>query len=380
MVAKRQATRQQGRAGKKAKLDPVSAKVKEVMDAFQRDDCEVAGMPEFMEGLVAAFPLAMGFGAAKDERHEYQEKVGNIVLQFLQTTEAKFQESHKAAKAEHSSAEALKSTKETEVTSAETALEEHKKVESEARDNKVSSSTSVKEGKKTLEAATFEVENFDATQLAKAKDRAEYGSALETEFASLKNGTVEDAKEKKSLLSTVNAVLDKLGVDKALISAASPALTKAPSGRGPFDNTVVEQVENALKSKVDSLQEDLNNGETTKASKMAAQAAAQEELKAAEAKLSEDESKVSEAEAQTKESKNALKQAKDSLKEQEKIVADLDIKAFYQQTHLENFREAIVAFEFLRDRESTVPEAEAEAEAEKAVAMEDEANTIGVAA
>merc|ERR1719217_818234 len=148
--------------------------------------------------------------------------------------------------------------------------------------------------------------------MAKAKERAEFGSALETEFASLKNGTVEDTKEKKSLLSTVNAVLDRLGVDKALISAAAPALTKAPAGRGGFDNTVVEQVEAALKGKVDSLAEDLNNGETTKASKMAAQASAQEELK--------------EAEAQTKQSKAALKQAKDSLKEQEKVVADLDIK------------------------------------------------------
>merc|ERR1719217_1595623 len=207
--------------------------------------------------------------------------------------------------------------------------------------------------------------------MAKAKERAEYGSALETEFTALKNGTVEDTKEKKSLLSTVNAVLDKLGVDKALISAASPALTKAPSGRGPFDNTVVEQVETALKSKVDSLAEELNNGETAKATIMAAQAAAQEELKAAEAKKSEDETKASEAEAQTKESKNALKQAKDSLKEQEKIVADLDIKAFYQKVHCENFSDAIAAFEFLRDRESTAPEAEAEQEV-KEVAMEDE--------
>merc|ERR1719388_572308 len=101
---------------------------------------------------------------------------------------------------------------------------------------------------------------------------------------------------------------------------------------------------------------------------MAAQAAAQEELKAAEAKLSEDESKVSEAEAQTKESKNALKQAKDSLKEQEKVVADLDVKAFYQETYLNNYSEAIAALNFLQERMSTVPEAEAEKVAAEAEA------------
>lgn len=379
MVAKRQATRQQGRAVKKVKHDPVTAKVKEVLDAFQRDDCDVGGSPSFREGLVAAFPMAMGLGAAKDERHEYQEKVGNMVAEFLAATKDKFEESHKAAKDEHTAAEKVKSSKEADVTAAEAALEEHQKMESEARDTHVRSSDGVIEARKKLEATTYEVENFDAAQMAKAKERAEFGSALETEFASLKNGTVEDTKEKKSLLSTVNAVLDRLGVDKALISAAAPALTKAPAGRGGFDNTVVEQVEAALKGKVDSLAEDLNNGETTKASKMAAQASAQEELNAAEAKMSENQTTVSEAEAQTKQSKAALKQAKDSLKEQEKIVADLDIKAFYQKVHCENFSDAIAAFEFLRDRESTVPEAEAEQEV-KEVAMEDETNTIGIAA
>jgi len=366
MVAKRQATHQQTRAVKKAKLDPVSAKVKEVLDALQRDDCEVGSVPIFREGLMAGFPLAMGLGAAKDERHSYQEQLGNIVLEILQATASKFQESYEAAKGEHAAAGEVESSKAAAVAAAEAALEEHKKVESEAGDTYSSSLDGAMQGRKTLEKASSEVDNFDATQMTKAKERAEYGSALETEFAALKNGAVEDAKEKKALLSTVIAVLQKLGVDTGMVSAATPALTKDATVRGSFDITVVQQVEAALKFRVDSLAEELNDGEAVKASKVAAQAAAQEALTAAEAKVAADETKVSEAVAQTKESKIALKQAKDSLKEQEKIVADLDIKAFYQEAHLGSFREAIVALEFLQRRESAAPEPDAD----KVVALE----------
>jgi len=344
---------------KRAKLDPVSAKVKEVLDALERDDCEVHSS-SFREGLIAAFPLAMGLGSAKDERHSYQEKVGSIVLEILQTTEAKFQESYKVAKEEHAAAVAVKSSKEAAVTASEAALEAATKFESDARDTQLSSADAVTDAQKKLDVASSEVDNFDATQLEKGKERAEVGSALETELAALKDGTVEDAKEKKALLSIVSAALQKIGVDKALISAAAPALTKAGSTRGSFDNTVVDQVEGALRARVTTLDEDLNNGDSVKASKLAAQTAAQEVLTAAEAKVAEDQSKASEAEAQTKESKTALKQAKDSLKEQEKIVQELEVKAFYQETYLTNFTEAIAALEFLENRMSTVPETEME--------------------
>ena len=35
------------------------------------------------------------------------------------------------------------------------------------------------------------------------------------------------------------------------------------------------------------------------------------------------------------------------------IAKDLDVRAHFQETHVQNFREAIAAVEFLRDREST---------------------------
>lgn len=187
------------RAGKRGKLDPASAKVKEVLDALQREDCDVGGTPDYLQGLVAAFPLAMGFEAPKDDRHAYQEKVGKMVLEILQANETKFQESHKAAKDELAEAQAVKSSKEAAVTDTETALADQQKAESEAHEAHKSSKTAVTEAKKKLEEATSEVDNFDEDLLAKAKDRAEYGSALETEFASLKAGTVEDAKDKKNV-------------------------------------------------------------------------------------------------------------------------------------------------------------------------------------
>merc|ERR1712086_746185 len=106
MVAKRQATRQGARAVKKAKLDPVSAKLKDVLDALSREDCELMGSDIYREGILAALPLAVGLGAAKDERHAYQEQVASIVLEILKATEDKFEKSLAAAKEELSGAQA----------------------------------------------------------------------------------------------------------------------------------------------------------------------------------------------------------------------------------------------------------------------------------
>jgi hypothetical protein len=264
----------------------------------------------------------------------------------------------------------VKSSKEAAVTASATALEESTKFESDAHDTHLASADAVTDAQKKLDEASSEVENFDATQLEKGKERAEVGSAFETEFKALKDGTLEDAKEKKALLSIVNAALQKIGVDKALIQAATPALTKVGSTRGSFDNTVVEQVEAALQARVKSLDDDINNGPTVKESKLAAQAAAQEALAAAQAKVAEDQTKASEAEAKTKAAKTALKEAKESLKEQEKVVKDLDVKAFYEETYVQNFSEAIAALKFLEDRISTVPETEMEKVDEASVTME----------
>merc|ERR1719235_2763926 len=134
----------------------------------------------------------MGLDAAKDERHAYQERVGGMVLEILKANKDKFEKSHQAAKDEHAAAEALKSSKEAAVTQAEAALADQQKAESEARDARTHSSEAVSEAKKKLGEATSEVDTFDDTLIAKGKDRAEFGSALETEFASLKAGTVED--------------------------------------------------------------------------------------------------------------------------------------------------------------------------------------------
>jgi len=365
MVAKRQGGAI-GRPAKKAKLDPVSKKVKEVLDALSHEDCEVGGTPAYREGLRAAFPLAVGLGAAKDERHAYQDKVANIVLEVLRVTKAKFEERLNAAKGEHSTGESVKSSKEAAVTEAEAMLENQKNVEKEARDMLSTSKDAVKQAKKTVAEATSEVDNFDSIQLEKKEEHEEFSSALDTAFGTLKAGTVEDAKEKKSKLNTVSRVLRKLSVDEGLCNATPSALTKAPDARGSFDNTVVDQVETALRAHVDSLAAELSNGETVKASKVVEQATAQEALDAAEAKVVENQATVTEADAKTKELKAALVQAKAGLKEQESIVGDMETKSFYEQSHVDNFKEAIEAFEFLRDRASIVPEAEEE----KVAAME----------
>jgi len=110
---------------------------------------------------------------------------------------------------------------------------------------------------------------------------------------------------------------------------------------------------------------------------VAEQTTAQGVLATTEAKMAENHTAVTEAATKTKEFETAVVQAKAILTEQEGVVSDMETKGFIEKCHLESFQEALQAFEFLRERVSTVPEVEAE----KMVVMEtsitmDEVNLV----
>lgn len=369
MVAKRQAT-QGARAGKRAKLDPVSAKVKEVLDALSREDCELMEPATYREGILAAVPLAIGLGAAKDERHAYQEQVAQIVFETLKATEEKFEKSLAAAKDELSAAQSSQAAKETSLTRAQGALEEQKKMAQEAQDALTVSQEALMQATTNLKEISKAVDNFDIVQQGKEQEHAELSSAFESVFEKLKTGTWEDAMEKKSVLSQLSLVLKKFDVDQSLRSAAPSAMSKNPADRGDFDNMVVDQIQESLKARVESLAADVSNGETLKSAKVTEQTEAQETLDTSTATVEANKAAVVSAEEKIVELEATLTQAKVDLKEQSKIVGDVDVKTFYEQSHLENFKEALQALEFLRERTSTPPEGEALMELEKVAAMD----------
>jgi len=378
MVAKRQAT-QGARAGKRAKLDPVSAKVKEVVDALSREDCELKGPAIWREGILAALPLAIGLDAAKDERHAYQDQVAQIAFEVLKATEEKFEKSLAAAKEELCAAQSSQATKEESLKEAEGALEEQKKMAQEAEVTLTESQEALMQATTKLKEISQAVENFDVIQQGKEQEHAELSSAFETVFEKLKTGTWEDAMEKKSVLSQLSLVLKKLEVDQGLRSAAPPALSKAPAERGDFDNMVVDQIQESLKTRVESLAADVSNGETLKSAKVTEQTEAEETLGTSQATVEANNAAVVLAKEKIVEIEATLTRAKADLKEQSKIVADVDVKTFYEQSHLECFQESLQALEFLCERISTPPEAAMELE--KVAAMDtsvaiDEANLV----
>lgn len=362
MAPNKRAGGRNDKAPKKLKLDPVTVKVNEVLDALSKDECEVPGPPSCREGLLAAVPHALGLGAAIDERHVFQTSVARMVGDILNASEVKLQQILKEAKENH---EASK----TEQVSRDAALEDtqhrlatqHTEVK-ERKDRLLADIVAEKETKKALEAATSEVTNFDTLQLAKVSHRDELGAVLRENFEALRSGEFANPRDEHVHLNKLTAMLKKLNIDKSLENAIPAALAKKPIDRGGFDETVVSQVHDALKENLETLENELGNGEALKKQKESELSAAQASRANAEKERMSSQEAVTAAEETCSELQAEVKRAQHSTEEQKEAVSDLEIRVFIENVKLESLQSAIQAFAFLRDRVADTPAPEGQGE------------------
>merc|ERR1712224_1096577 len=189
------------------------------------------------------------------------------------------------------------------------------------------------EAQKVLAGAHWEVNNFDALTLEKSSQRDEISCFLENDFEKLKAAEFNSSKDQRENLAKLVKILKNLSLDSSLLKAIPDALKKKPADRGTFDNMVVSQVDDALKAKLAVLEGELGDTEALKAEKQSALQHAQEAVTTAQA-------------------------MKAASEEQKEVASDMDIEHFVLKTHLDNWHEAMKAFEFLRDRVLESPEPE----------------------
>jgi len=174
------------------------------------------------------------------------------------------------------------------------------------------STTGTKTAQEELVAATSEqtAGDLDLVQAAKKKDSAE--TVQSSDLAALKDGTAADVAK---AVKAVTDVGEELGLEAQLISSATIALKKMPDQRGSFDGIVVTQVNEQLGTAIETLVEQLDNGEAAKAERAAKVEACKQRVDAATAH-----GEV--CQEQLKAAKAALKEAEVARKAAEKAVKD----------------------------------------------------------
>merc|ERR1719160_575772 len=113
-----------------------------------------------------------------------------------------------------------------------------------------------------------------------------------------------------------------------------------------------------MKQHMASLDDELSNGEATKAQKVSEKDAMQAVLDAAEAKKESSKEAVKSAEGKVAELEAEKVQNKEACKKQEEALSELNIKVFSEQCGLDYCHEVLKTFAFLRDRVAAAPEPE----------------------
>lgn len=377
MVAKR--TRGSGspaRSPKKARVTrQVNKALEAVADALADRAVDIDGPKTNRKMLQGAVVESLGMGAAKDERHKYQDLVIGYIASVLQADEQKHQAAAAAAQGEFDAANAALTASNSGLGAAQGTLDA-KKSDIKAKKDTLSDITNgVKNAESELATAKDEVDNFDGIQAKKASERDQCYAALHSSLDALKKGEWANKSEKNKMqpkhISAVMKALKCTDADAALMASFSTALELAPDARGSFDSIVVETVEKKLTKHVDGLNAGLSDGPGLKAKKEAGVTAAQAALEAAQAALEAAQAALKAAEQERPPLDDALKAAQQGVKDAKKGVEKKADALKDEQRILAHATETLASFNYLSERPAVEPEPhapEAEPAAEEPVA------------
>eukprot|EP00443_Scrippsiella_acuminata_P039233 CAMPEP_0115201068 /NCGR_PEP_ID=MMETSP0270-20121206/17438_1 /TAXON_ID=71861 /ORGANISM="Scrippsiella trochoidea, Strain CCMP3099" /LENGTH=371 /DNA_ID=CAMNT_0002614475 /DNA_START=39 /DNA_END=1154 /DNA_ORIENTATION=- len=352
---------------KKMAMDPLAAKGDEIAAMLQGAE----GFPEAVIHTVAT-NLDKSLLIPKDKRHPFQEEVVGMIEQVLVFVEKALQSKAGAAQAKLAGSDSEKSAREQEVEAAEAAIAEKaaavdaaKAALNEAAGEDVAAKTAMAEAKSEQKAG-------DAGYTEAAGKRSALEAVFTNEYETLKQGTSSTVK--KSVQAVVR-VGKQFGFEPHLLVSAELALSKVPAERSSFDNLVLQQMEDQIKSVLQQLGEELTNGEVGKAARAgkvesaaARLAAADERFKACKVEVATTSSAVKEAEAQCMAAKKKLREFGPQLE-----LATSELEA--ANVDLKDCEAVLASFRVLQGRTS-VMEVAPIAEPAAAVELEGEAGAV----
>jgi len=312
--------------------------------------------------LIEALPLALGVGAAVDERHPYQKIVVDAIGEIFSAEIKTGTEKVAAAKAELDAVNGEKAGKDAVLAEKQKVLDEKKAEIQQKKDENHTDKTALKDAEHALKTATSEVDHFDDNLKKKEEEKTKYETALNVTLAALKKGEYENAKEKKSAegkgVETIRTMLGDVGADDSLTTCFHAALHKKPEDRGSFDNTVIGEVEKRMSKQIATWASELAEGPTAKEKKQALAKECEDKKTAAIAKQEASAEALRVAESEKPELDTAVKTASHEVKEIDKLQGKKVKELAEEQAGLDYANESYEAWKMLAERPAEQEEEE----------------------
>lgn len=189
--------------------------------------------------------LASSLGVVREQRHRYQESVVDMVGAILKAKEEELAAQQAAIQAETHALGAKRVSREAAVQAAEKDLAAKREVANKKKYDLGSAAQAFKMAKEAVAAAQLAESIAEKDIQATTAKKGLLAAAFSDYVKPLAEGTVgqdDAARLVKSLMS----VLAQFQLDESMMTALPSALTKEPSTRGPFDTTLVAQLDDAV--------------------------------------------------------------------------------------------------------------------------------------
>eukprot|EP00933_Yihiella_yeosuensis_P050198 TRINITY_DN47966_c0_g1_i1.p1 TRINITY_DN47966_c0_g1~~TRINITY_DN47966_c0_g1_i1.p1 ORF type:complete len:361 (-),score=161.10 TRINITY_DN47966_c0_g1_i1:221-1303(-) len=300
--------------------------------------------------------LELTLGLAKEERHQFQERIVQMLGEVLTSVQTGLEGKVAEAEGKVAAAEVEKGNREAAATAATATVTEKNEAVAQASTALSDATASVKQATKALKDAQAEQKQGDKDLESAEKKKNQLSDAFANSFTPLKNGEAEGVSGRVSTLAKIS---QEFGFDAALSTSLPSALGKAAAERGSFDNLVIGQVEAELQKHIESLTVQLAEGEPGKQERAAKVAAAEATLtackateEAAQGTQAASQAALKEAEADSKAKAKLLKQAAPELKQ-----ANAELSSLKEE--LKDLMEGAVAeFKESAERSNKVPDPE----------------------
>jgi len=348
---KRPAAAFSGAAAKKSKGSSLSEQLKKVATALKGTESYPAHVINMLSEN-----LHLSLGEAKEERHDFQEKVNCMIAEILGSIQAAAEKKVAEAETRLAEADTVKAGHEAEENSAKNVSEGATQSVEAAKKELDACATELNARSEELKAARKEQDAGAAELLAAESKKANIEQIIATAFNPCKEGSME-AGSSKSRIAEVCKLGKELELDTAMMQSLPSALGKTPSARGSFDEVVVKQMETQLLDHQAKLTAQLQEGAVGRQPRDDKVAAAQAAVDSAIAiKKSREEALTTAQEAEkeaVKAAQAALKAVKKFSQEMKKMDADL---AETKRALEDIIAGPMASFQHLLERSSVSPE------------------------
>merc|ERR1719476_836873 len=222
--------------------------------------------------------LGRSLSAPKDQRHELQELVVDMVGETMASIGESLEKAVTDAQAKIDGADADKAAREAAKTEAESQVEALRAAVEEKKSQTVKDAEAVTNARAALTEAQEAQRLGGAASQAAGDKKARLEAAQNDTYLPLRECAVADTAEGRRQLKVLTSVGKEYNFDDSLMRAIPMALNKEPAQRGEFDQTLMKQFADELARRIAEQEAVITSGDSANAEREAAVASAQAKL------------------------------------------------------------------------------------------------------